>query len=174
MDVIKLLDYLQEVLDTASKIPMSNKIMVNKKEISDIIEQIINFLPDEFKKAQWVCEQKEKILRDAQEQAESIKKESLEMVKRRVESHDYVREAELKGNEIIMKAQKKSKIIKNGARDYALEILQDTEKKISLNHEQFTENLRKEMEEFNINIDSYIKETTSILNENIEELKNVK
>ena len=74
MDVIKLLDYLEETLETSTKVPMTGKVIINKKEFLEILEQVINSLPDEFKKAQWVFQEKDRILSDAIKEAESIKK----------------------------------------------------------------------------------------------------
>lgn len=50
MSVIQLLEYLQEIIETGGRIPMTGKVMVDKKEALDTIEQIINALPEEFKK----------------------------------------------------------------------------------------------------------------------------
>lgn len=51
MEIMKLLEYLQEIIETSHNLPVVGKIVVQKKEILDIIEQIIEYLPDEFKKS---------------------------------------------------------------------------------------------------------------------------
>ena len=61
VNIIELLEYLQDTIDNASKVPISGKSMVDRKEILDIIEQIINYLPDQFKKAQWVMNERDRI-----------------------------------------------------------------------------------------------------------------
>ena len=58
MNVIELLEYLQEIVENSPKVPMTGKAMIDKKEIIEVIDQIINYLPDEFKKAQWVMNEK--------------------------------------------------------------------------------------------------------------------
>ncbi|WP_142414448.1 ATPase [Hathewaya massiliensis] len=174
MDVIKLLEYLKEILETSSTIPIVGKVVIDRKEFSDVIEQIIDYLPEEFKKAKWITEEKDKILKDAYEQAEMIKKESLDIVRKKINNHDYVREANSKAEEIIYDAQKKSKVIKDGAKEYSLYRIEDTQKEINSKYEEMMNNLKKEMESFIINMDTYIKATTSTMEEDMEELKNIK
>ena len=50
-NIMDLLEYLQDMVVNSPKVPMSGKIMLDKKEVLDAIEDIINFLPDEMKKA---------------------------------------------------------------------------------------------------------------------------
>ena len=54
MDAIKLLEYLQEIMDTSARVPMTGKVMVNKKEIQEVLDKIVNCLPSELKR---VCHQ---------------------------------------------------------------------------------------------------------------------
>ena len=62
VNIIELLEYLQDIVDNSPKVPMSSKVMVDKKEIIEIVDQIINYLPDQFKKAEWVMNERERIL----------------------------------------------------------------------------------------------------------------
>ncbi len=132
MDVIKLLEYLQEIIESSSKIPVTGKAVINKKEILDIIDQIINHLPDEFKKAQWICDEKERILVDAKKQAKIFEEETIDKIRRRVEKQDLVKEAQTRAEEIIASAQRDAKIMRLGAKDYADEILSQLDKEIEL------------------------------------------
>lgn len=76
MDAIKLLEYLQEIMDTSARVPMTGKVMVNKKEIQEVLDKIVNCLPSELKKAQWIVEEKNKILTEAVQEADNIKRKS--------------------------------------------------------------------------------------------------
>jgi hypothetical protein len=95
MEVIKLLEYLQEIFETSSKVPVTGKILVDRKEVSGIVDQILNYLPDEFKKAQWVVEEKERILGEAIQESSTMKKESIDMLKKQIENHDITKEAKM-------------------------------------------------------------------------------
>ena len=51
---MELLEYLEEILENAPKVPITGKAMIDTKEFEEVIEQIRNYLPDELKKAKWV------------------------------------------------------------------------------------------------------------------------
>ena len=96
--VYELLEYLQDMVENSAKMPITGKTIIDKKEFNEVIEQIMNCLPDQFKKAQWIVSEKDRILADAQKEYDSVKKETIEIMKQNVESHDIVREAKLYRN----------------------------------------------------------------------------
>ncbi|WP_315114930.1 ATPase [uncultured Clostridium sp.] len=173
MDVIKLLDYLADIVETSSKVPMTGKVMIDKKEVLDVIDKIMTHLPEEFKKAKWVYEEKEKILSEAVREAETLKKENIELLKRQIENHDITREAKMRAEEIISSAQRDAKVMRLGARDYAHEILCQLEKELTENSDKMLNNLQMEMGNYYKAITSDINTTTEVIRENIKELKNM-
>ena len=140
----------------------------------NIIDQIVSYLPDEFKKAQWICEEKERILKDANEQAEMIKKESLDMIRKKINNHDFVKEANIKAEEIVSSAQRSAKTLKYGARDYAVEVLLNLEQEITSRHKAMLDNMKKDLESFVVSMDGNTTNTCKTLKQNIEELRNMK
>ncbi|MCY6483988.1 ATPase [Clostridium aestuarii] len=171
MEVMKLLEYLQEIVETSHNVPIVGKTMINKKELIDIIEQIINYLPDEFKKAQWICEEKERVLNDAHKQAELIKKQSYQLLKKEIENHNITKEAQIKAEEIVTSAKREAKVIRVGAREYADEILCNLEKEINTEGQQMLLNLKNDMEKYLNDIGKNITSTTSTIRENVKELR---
>ena len=75
VNVVELLEYLQDLIENSPKVPMSGKTMIDRKEILEVIDQIINYLPDQFKKAQWVMNERERSLGEAKKEYDSVKKE---------------------------------------------------------------------------------------------------
>jgi cell division septum initiation protein DivIVA len=174
MDVIQLLEYLQEIIESAPKVPITGKVVIDKKELLDVIDQIINYLPDEFKKAQWVLSEKERILGEANKQYDSVKKETMDMLKKQVENHDIAKEARVVAQEIIASAQRDAKAIRLGARDYADEILSQLEQEIDSKAETMVFGIRSEMDKFIGVFADNIKDTTGTIRDNIKELRNMK
>ena len=70
--VLQLLDELEEIMDSSRAVPFSNKVSVDKEEIYDIISEIRMKLPNELKQSKWVIEERNKILIDAQKEADEI------------------------------------------------------------------------------------------------------
>ena len=103
--VYELLDYLQDMIESSAKMPITGKSMIDKKEFIEVIDKIAQCLPDQIKKAEWILNEKDRILGDAQKEYDSAKRESVEFFKQHVENHDIVREARLKASEIIVQAE---------------------------------------------------------------------
>ena len=174
MDVIKLLEYLQGIIESSSKIPVTGKVVINKREILDIVDQIINHLPDEFKKAQWVCDEKERILVDAKKQAKIFEEETVDKIRRRVEKQDLVKEALNRSEEIIASAQRDAKIMRLGAKDYADEILSQLDKEIELKGQKMLHEIKGDVQDFLILMQGEVTNTTTSIRENVKELRGMK
>ena len=72
MTVLELLDELEEMINNASKLPLTGKVMVDAGEILEMAQDIRLSLPDDVQQAQWVKEEKEKILAEAKSEYEKI------------------------------------------------------------------------------------------------------
>lgn len=171
MDVIKLLEYLQDIIETSSKVPMTGKVVVDKKEILDVLDKIINELPAEIKKAQCICDRKEKILEEGERERDRLQKESLEMFRERVSEHNVTKEAEIIAKDIINSAEVDAKSIRLGARDYTYDVISSLEKDVLCYREELMDNIKEEMEKFVHSLENDFKDTTKILKKNLEELE---
>lgn len=86
MDIQHLVDRLEQVLAESRRIPMLNVLLVNEDQIFNIVDQMRVTIPEEVKRANRVEAEKERILAQAQEEAERIrelaKQEASELVRR--------------------------------------------------------------------------------------------
>lgn len=174
MEVIELIEYLQELVDTASKVPMSGKVILDKKEINEILEDLVAYLPDALKKAQWVLNEKDRILDEANARYETTKKESQELIKKQIDNHDIVKEAKMQAQEIIALAQREAKIIRLGSRDYADEILCQLNNEIEAKGKEFILSMKKDMDAYLASISENLVDSTSDIRNNIKELRDMK
>lgn len=169
--VIEILDYLRDIVEGASKVPITGKVVVDRKEVLELLDQVINCLPDEIEKAQWVLGEKERILAEARKENESVKQETYEMMKKRIENHNIVKEAELRAQEIIANAQRQAKTIRLGSREYADEILSQLENEITNKREEFLNHMKNNMEKFAIDFTEDLDKATGEIRSNIKELR---
>ena len=49
MEVLRLIDEIEDILDNASTLPFSNKVVIDAEEILEILKEIRIKLPDEIK-----------------------------------------------------------------------------------------------------------------------------
>ena len=174
VNIIELLEYLQDLFDNSAKVPMSGKIMLDKREVLETIDQIINYLPDQLKKAEWIMNEKERILNEAKKEYESVKKETSNMMRKNVENHDLVREAKIRAEEIIASAQRDAKAIRLGSRDYSDEILSQLNTEIEKQKIKLITSLQSSFETVANDIDKTLSDVDNVIKDNIKELRNMK
>lgn len=173
LNVMELLEYLEEILENAPKVPITGKAMIDTKEFEEVIEQIRNYLPDELKKAKWVMGEKDRILEDAQKEYQNVKKETMEMMRQNIENHDMVKEAKLRANEIIALSQRDAKAIRIGSREYSTEILSQLDKEIEEKKLQLIQSMQDSFEKAAKEIDEKMTKSSDTIKENINELRNM-
>lgn len=127
MEIFTLLENLEELLENGTKVPFSAKVMVDVDELREILEDIRLKLPDELKQAKWVKEERQRIMSDAEQEAENLIKDAEKKVITMVDEHAITRQALAQKDEIIAQANKISKEISLGTRGYADAILEKVE-----------------------------------------------
>ncbi len=127
MEIFTLLENLEELLDSGSKVPFSSKVMVDVDELREILEDIRLKLPDELKQAKWVKEERQRIISDAEQEAENMIKDAQSKIVTLVDEHVITKQALAQKEEIIENANKVSKEISLGTRDYADAMLEKVE-----------------------------------------------
>ncbi len=127
MEIFTLLENLEEIIESGTKVPLSTKVMVDKEELNEILEEIRLKLPDELKQAKWVKEERQRIIMDAQKEADQIVKETETKIISLVDDHEITRQALAQKEEIIESADKVAREITTGTREYADALLERLE-----------------------------------------------
>lgn len=127
MEIFTLLETLEDILERSKGVPFSNKCILDKEEILEIIKEIRLKLPEEMKQAKWVKEERQRILVEAQKEADDIVKEAENRIISMIDEHEITRKAYEKKAEIIETANEMSREISKGTKDYADNILSGLE-----------------------------------------------
>lgn len=127
MEIFNLLENLEELIESGSKVPFSNKVMIDVEETRELLENIRLKLPDELKQAKWIKEERQRIIDDTQQEADNMLKDAQNKIVTMVDEHVITKEAMEKKEAIIENANKISKEISVGTRDYADSILEKVE-----------------------------------------------
>ena len=151
MEIFTLLETLEDILERSKTVPFTEKAIVEKDEVLEIIKEIRLKLPDELKQAKWIKEERARILEESQKEADGIVKEAENRIISMIDEHEITRKAYEQKAEIIETANEMSREISKGTKDYADSILANLETAIndimvSLNDTITTiENNRKEL-----------------------------
>ena len=143
MEILAILETLEDVVEKSVTVPFSGRCLVDKEEILEIVKEIRLKLPDDIKQAKWVKEERQRILMEAQKEANGIVKDAENKIASLVDEHEITKKAYEQANEIISNAQKNAREIRLGTREYAdsilgkvEEILKDTIEVIEINREE--------------------------------------
>ena len=127
MEIFTLLESLEDILEKGKSVPFTNKTIVDKDELLEIIKEIRLKLPDELKQAKWIKEERQRILLEAQKEADDIVKEAENRIISMIDEHEITKKAYEKKAEIIETANEMSREISKGTKDYADNVLNGIE-----------------------------------------------
>jgi len=125
-----LLDYLddiEEVLETSKRVPLTNRITVEKERILDILNDIRLNLPDDIRSAQRILSDHDRIVADAQRKAQDILDAAENEAKTRTSNHEIFRRASDQASELMENSKNDARDLRLNAMDYADEKLAETE-----------------------------------------------
>ncbi len=132
MEIMEIIDMMEETIDKAPTVPLSGKILVDKEDILDYIQEMRLVFPDEVKEAKWVKEERERILAEAQSRSDEMIKNAEEKVVQMIDEHEVTKQAVDQANAMVNDAQQKAMEIKTDCDQYADDILNDLEKRLDM------------------------------------------
>ena len=93
MEIFELLESLEDIIESSKTVPFTSKGIVDKLEILNLIKEIRLKLPDELKQAKWVKEERQRILVEAQKEADGIVKEAENRIISMIDEHEITKKA---------------------------------------------------------------------------------
>ncbi len=143
MEILAILETLEDLVERSTSVPFSGKCLIDREEVLEIVKEMRLKLPDDIKQAKWVKEERQRILLEAQKEANNILKDAENKIASLVDEHEITKQAYEQANEIVANAQKNAREMRLGAREYAdgvlskvEEILNDTAAVIRTNREE--------------------------------------
>lgn len=147
MDIMEIIDMMEEVIEKASVVPLTGKVMLDKDEMLDFIQELRLVYPDELKEAKWVKEERERILSEAENRAQTIQKNAEETQMQLIDEHEITKCAYDQANELVKSATDRAIEIKTDCDQYVDEILNDAERRL----EMLLHKVREDRMDFNNN-----------------------
>lgn len=133
-----LLDTLEDLIENAKPVPLTQNIRLSKEELFEIIGEIRLNLPGEIKQAQRIVHNSTKIIDEANKKADNIIREADNKAAKMTLDHEITKRAKEEAEAIRMEAKAKAEDMRIGAIEYADEMLANTEKQIKAVLENFT------------------------------------
>jgi hypothetical protein len=123
MDIQHLVDRLEQILSESRRVPMTTTLLVDEDQVFNIIDQLRVTIPEEVKRANRLAAEKERILAQAQEEAERIrhlaKQEAEELVRRDA----IVASSHQRAENIMERARRDAAAMRRDADVYVVDVL---------------------------------------------------
>jgi vacuolar-type H+-ATPase subunit H len=127
MNAFEIVDRIEEFLDKSKRIPFSSNIIVNENEIYDLLDELRNILPEEFKQSRWIVKERENMIEEAKRYSEKIIREAKEKAEVLVSETEILKSANRKSEELMSAVEARARTIRLEAEDYADEKLANLE-----------------------------------------------
>ena len=164
--VLDLLDELEDLLEGATSVPLTNKIVLESEDLFGIIKDIRLALPDDMQQAKWIIDERDRILREGKDEYGKMIREAKKQAEYLVDSDEITRRATKKAESIIEDANIQAKFLKMKTYDYVDRMLYGMQQKMDeLNMKYFGE--------MYTNLEHTFTAINDTLTENREEIKSL-
>ncbi len=123
MDILHLVDRLEELFNESRPIWFTHSVAVDEEKLLDIIDQMRVSIPEEIKKAQQILAQRDRILAQAQEEANRTLSLARERSDQMMERDPLVQSAQARADQIIEQVQMEVEGTRREADAYVLDTL---------------------------------------------------
>ncbi len=147
MIIIDLLQEIEDILDAAGGLPLTGKVMVDPDDIKDILKEIRKQMPEEIQQAQWIKDERQRILDDARIEYDKLIKLANEKADQLVESDDITLRAKKRADEILRSTEQSATELKMGTFEYVDQILYTFQQRLSDMNESYAQRMMNEVSE---------------------------
>ena len=123
MDLLHLVDRLEELVADAQKMPIGNRVIIDRRRLLDLVDQMRVAVPQEVRDAQELVNDRDRIRRETEEESRLIIARAEEEVVRRVDEHELTETARGRAREISIAAD-------SGLADRARQANEDIQRRI--------------------------------------------
>jgi dsDNA-specific endonuclease/ATPase MutS2 len=123
MDILHLVDRLEELFNESRPIWFTHSVIVDEDRMLDLIDQMRVSIPEEIKKAQQILAQRDRIMAQAQEEANRTLALAREKSEQLTERDAIVQSAQARAEQIIAQGRVEADAIRRDADDYVMDAL---------------------------------------------------
>ena len=123
MDILQLIDRLEELFNEGKAIPFTHNVAVDEDRMLDIIDQMRISIPEEVKKAQQLLSQKDRVMAQAQEEANRTLEIARAKADDMVKKDSVAAEAQRRADQIVTQARADAEATRQEADDYVVDSL---------------------------------------------------
>jgi len=142
MDILQLIDRLEELFNESKNVPFTKNVMVDEDRMLDIIDQMRIAIPEEVKKAQQLLGQRDRVLAQAQEEANRTLEIARQKADQLMSKDVVVQEAQRRADQVQAQARAEAENTRADADDYVLQSLTQLQEELERISNQVSNGIR--------------------------------
>lgn len=142
MDILQLIDRLEELFNDAKAVPFTHNVVVDEDRMLELIDQMRIAIPEEVKKAQQVVAQRDRVMAQAQEEANRTLQIARDKADQLAQKDIIVQEAQRRAEQILAQARAEAEGIRADADNYVLDILMQLQDQVAKMSNQVSNGIR--------------------------------
>jgi vacuolar-type H+-ATPase subunit H len=115
MDILHLIDRLEELVAEARRMPIGQGVVVDRRRILEMVDQMRSSVPWEVKEAERIVAEKEEILEEARREGEGIIHRAELDAEQRLDEMALMQAAEREAQSIIERAEQRAQMVLDDA-----------------------------------------------------------
>jgi transcription initiation factor TFIID subunit TAF12 len=147
MDILQLIDRLEELFNESKAIPLTHNVLVDEDRMLELIDQMRIAIPEEVKKAQQVVAQRDRVMAQAQEEANRTLQLSRDKAEQYIQKDMIVQEAQRRAEQIINQARAEAEATRADADNYVIDTLMQLQDQIAKLGNQVSNGIRMVQED---------------------------
>ncbi len=180
MNIFRFLDSIEAALRNSPGLFFTRLSVIDKNKFLSLIDSFRSTLPEEFKKAQWISRESQRILQEARTKGEKVINDSNLLAEELIKETQQECQKLVTENEITIRARESAREISQDAKSRAESIIAKAESKASdliANAERYSAALKKQTEEeanlTKISADEYLKKVFARLEKDTLQILNI-
>ena len=147
MDILQLIDRLEELFNDAKALPFTHNVVVDEDRMLELIDQMRIAVPDEVKKAQQVMAQRDRVMAQAQEEANRTLQLARDKADQMVQKDMIVGEAQRRAEQIVNQARGEAEATRVDTDNYVIDTLMQLQDQIGKLSGQVSNGIRMVQED---------------------------
>ena len=109
MEILDLIDSLEELVIQARRLPVGGNLVVDRKRMLDVIDQMRLAVPTDLREAAQIIEMREQVMSEAHQAAQRMLQQAEQERARRLEENAILREAQERSQSILMESEARAR-----------------------------------------------------------------
>ena len=117
-DAASLINQAVNVIASAKTMPLSSSVLISRDEVLALLDEAVETLPEELKRARWVLADLDAITEQRRREADALLDEVRAEAARLVSRTEISRQANAHAERVVADAEERGRAILHGAEDY--------------------------------------------------------